>query len=425
MNPTYDFDRQLTAWLTDEAPPKAPMGVLDGALVRATSVSQRPAWLLPERWIPMQTTMRLATVSRTALYVMAVLVMALLLAVAAFVVGQQHLPPSIGLAGNGLIANDSSGQITLVSPTGDPVGTPLSKPTEIAVAPRFSPDGQKLAFFSIPRPADLPVSAPIEDQLDRVFETPASLVVVDVATGARTEIASNVPFFDAQIEWSHAGDALAYMYLFSGGRSNVRLVDLKGKDLGTIELADYPTWSPNDQQIAFRKPSQGVFVVDRNDTGDPTRVSSAYGNDDAFALSTWSADGTRLAYTAGDTPGYTVWTVNADGTNESQIGKVENGSQAIQPRFSPDGTRLSYLRVGPTIGQGLTTWVVANADGSDPHQFVTDLFATNGGWSPDGRYLLGYESGARKIVLVDAISGAIKRLGDAGTGNATWQRLAP
>ena len=92
MNPTYNLDRELTAWLTDEAPPKAPMGVLDGALARASTVGQRPAWLLPERWIPMQATMRMATVGRGAVYAILILVLAILLAVAVFVVGQQHLP---------------------------------------------------------------------------------------------------------------------------------------------------------------------------------------------------------------------------------------------------------------------------------------------------------------------------------------------
>jgi dipeptidyl aminopeptidase/acylaminoacyl peptidase len=423
MNPTNNLDRELATWLTEQAPPKAPLGVLDGALRQASTVGQRPAWLLPERWIPMQATMRLATFGRGTLYAMLILLLAILLAVAVFVVGQQHLPSPLGLAANGLIANDPQGQITLASSDGQTVRT-LSASTEIAVAPAFSPNGQKLAFWSIPRPTDLPPSSSMDDQLSRFYQTPSSLVVVDVANGARTTIASDVQLQDTPLAWSHGSDAIAYMVQFSGGYGKVEIKDLAGRSLGAVELADYPTWSPDDNLLAVRKPTQGVYVFNLA-SSELKQISQSYGMDDAFALPNWSPDGKRIAFYAGDTPGYTVWIVNVDGSGETKIADVQNGTQAFDPRFSPDGTRLAYLRTGPQIGQGPVTWVVANADGTNPHEFVTDLFPTNAGWSPDGHYLIGYQQYARQVVLINSATGSLLPIGAAGTGNVSWQRLAP
>src|SRR4051794_24992550 len=325
MNRNYDFDRQMTAWLTDEAPPKAPTGVLDGALDRATTVSQRPSWLLPERWIPMQATMRLATVSRGALYAMFILILAVLLAVAVFVVGQQHrLPPPVGVAANGVIADDSHGMITLISPTGEAV-RPLTDQTEIALAPAFSPNGNRVAFWSIPRPANVPTTAPIGDQFVRLASSPASIVIVDVASGTRSIVSTGLAMNEPSIQWSHASDAIAYVTAFSDGseHGSVHVASATGSPIATVELADSPSWSPDDKTILVRRWGQGVFAVDR-DGSNLRQLSHAYGIDYAFGSADWSPDGSKVAFFAGGLAGYSVYVVDADGSNETLVANVEN-----------------------------------------------------------------------------------------------------
>src|SRR6185436_4201131 len=291
---------------------------------RSANVAQKPAWRFVEAWIPRQATMRMATVSRGALYAVLILALALLLAVAAFVVGQQHrLPPTVGLAANGLIADDSNGQIRRISPTGDVVRT-ITDSRVIALAPAFSADGQKLAYWSIPRTVDLPLSAPIDDQWAAVQDSPASLMVVNVDGGSPTAIATNVDVNNPGLQWSHAGDVIAYEETFAtDAHANVVIASTTGAAPSVkISLVATPVWSPDDKLLALSRPNQGLFVVDR-DGNNLRPVGQAYGMDAAFGWPDCSPDGSKLVYFTGAAPGYTVHTINIEGSGDRLIAAAD------------------------------------------------------------------------------------------------------
>jgi Tol biopolymer transport system component len=179
--------------------------------------------------------------------------------------------------------------------------------------------------------------------------------------------------------------------------------------------------------IAFAKPAQGVFVANR-DGSNSRQVSKAYGLDLAFTLPEWSPDGTRIAFMAGDQPGYSIVVANVDGSGETTVAQPASGKQVYWPSFSPDGTKLAYQRVIKTVDNNdSVNWVVANADGSNPRQLPVELSPSQGGWSPDGRFLIGYSwiNDVQYVVLVDAASGSDQRVAVTGTDSASWQRLAP
>ena len=50
-----DADRRLSAWLESVAPAREPEHLLDTVLAQTARTSRRPAWRIPERWIPMTT----------------------------------------------------------------------------------------------------------------------------------------------------------------------------------------------------------------------------------------------------------------------------------------------------------------------------------------------------------------------------------
>ncbi len=65
MNTSDSFDRTVSEWLHADAEHRVP-DHLDAVLRRTRTERQRPAWSSLERWLPVQTTLRLAPVPRVA-----------------------------------------------------------------------------------------------------------------------------------------------------------------------------------------------------------------------------------------------------------------------------------------------------------------------------------------------------------------------
>ena len=112
MNQHQDFDLLMTAWMEADAPRREPDGLVDAVLAQTATTRRRPAWVFPERWLPMQLTIPRPYIPRTA-WILVVVALAVALAFAAIiVVGSRHrVPAPFGFAGNGLVAFDGGGQI--------------------------------------------------------------------------------------------------------------------------------------------------------------------------------------------------------------------------------------------------------------------------------------------------------------------------
>ena len=141
-----EFDRRLAAWFEADARTREPEGLLEATLTRIGRTRRLPAWLLPERWLPMQLTSRLQPVPSIA-GVLLVLGLILALAVAAVLIGsqRQRLDP-FGPAANGRIAFVSEGDIYTANPDGtDPVA--VISGADIDGRPVWSHVGSKVAFL--------------------------------------------------------------------------------------------------------------------------------------------------------------------------------------------------------------------------------------------------------------------------------------
>ena len=82
------FDRTVSDWLDVQAGRGSP-DYLDETLARTTRTRQRPWWASPERWLPVQTTLRLAPAPRVA-WLLAVLALVIALGAAVLVIGSRH-----------------------------------------------------------------------------------------------------------------------------------------------------------------------------------------------------------------------------------------------------------------------------------------------------------------------------------------------
>ena len=101
-----EFDRLMTAWFDAEARVHEPDDLLDRTISRTARTRPRPAWLLSERWIPMELTMRRVRSPRFTRYavILAVLILVTTLAIAVAVIGsQRRVPAPFGPARNGSI----------------------------------------------------------------------------------------------------------------------------------------------------------------------------------------------------------------------------------------------------------------------------------------------------------------------------------
>jgi TolB protein len=106
-----------------------------------------------------------------------------------------------------------------------------------------------------------------------------------------------------------------------------------------------------------------------------------------------SPDGRRIVFASvRDTPpaGHSqrseIYVMDVDGSNTRQLTDGEGGAE--QPRWSPDGTRVAFVRYDPATFRYRI--LVMNADGSNVHALITDSTASDVGpeWSPDGTKIL-------------------------------------
>jgi Tol biopolymer transport system component len=147
---------------------------------------------------------------------------------------------------------------------------------------------------------------------------------------------------------------------------------------------DYPAWSPDDSLIVYIHQDD----VDANENGvnEQVWVMNADGTNQ-HALTTgsapkdqvpdWSPDGTRIAYASGTGDDEGIWLMNADGSSPLQLSGCRQGDASpcaagsdFGPVWSPDGTRIAFLRAFQGLGKDDRPIYVMNADGSDQHRLM-------------------------------------------------------
>ena len=189
--------------------------------------------------------------------------------------------------------------------------------------PRWSPDGQWLAFTS--------------------FRTGMPTIYLrNVSTGAEKEVVrfggSKAPGgFSPDGAWLYAGvsqygNSDIYRVRVVGGAAE-KIVEGFGLDVS-------PSPSPDGRRIAFvsdRGGSPQVYVKTIGVAG-VTRISGGAG----YATSpSWSPAGDRIAYTARTGGRFIVATVAPDGSDTREVASAADGD-CEDPSFSPDGRSLVY-----------------------------------------------------------------------------------
>lgn len=426
MTVRSDLDRELAAYLEARQTSRAPDGLREAVLAELATTKQRPAWMTRERWLRAEVVDRFVP-TRRALGLIALLGLLVALAIAFVLVAgsRPRLPPPLGLARPGLIEFDEGGDLYVVKPDGTG-RTQITSGPDVDDRAVWSPDGTMIAYLS--ERADLSTAVVVVSSDGRRHVTLAENLA-DVGNLAWSTDSTRVAFggrFD--------GDHLVHIYV--GDATLGGVVQLGGPNL----FANEPSWSPDDQQIAFKRidptaddalRATGELWLMGSDGSNPHRLSSLGGGQNALVNTAWSPDGKSIAFLATINSAYDIFEISSDGRVIHNIS--ESPETEFWPSWSPDGTRIAFPRMSLTgVNQGIL--VVVDPDGSHP---VTPpgppVNSNTAVWSPDGKQLLAYAKDpdpSRDFNVALAIfdpSGRMPAISipEAMFTGASWQRLAP
>lgn len=228
------------------------------------------------------------------------------------------------------------------------------------------------------------------------------LVVTGGAVVAAVAVAS------ALAHASSPGSNGRIFYMSNGsGSYNIWSVNPDGSDptqlttqTSNAEGAMRPSVSGDGSKVSYMQfddvaqtNSSQIWIMNGNGTGQ-TQLTTTGDNVINFE-SGMSPNGSQVAFMRVDnnsaTTGYDVWIMNANGSNQTQLTNSTDDEKS--PEFSPDGTKIVYVRASGGANQ---IWLM-NANGTNQHVLLSSpgVQLTGPSFSPDGQ----------KIVYVDSVNG--------------------
>jgi TolB protein len=180
-----------------------------------------------------------------------------------------------------------------------------------------------------------------------------------------------------------------------------------------VDLALWPSLSPDGKQIAFyRIKDEGIYVANA-DGGDVHRILP-----NETCCVQWSRDSKHLLLVqgklkAGDTH---VKIINPDGTNPVEL---QLGVSPFNPAWSPDGSKVAYAACDQAERNKCGLFVY------DMESKASKMITTDGGgapqWSPRGDKIV-YRAGNPNVFVVNPDGSGLKQLtfGKSNDGQPVW-----
>ena len=162
------------------------------------------------------------------------------------------------------------------------------------------------------------------------------------ASGAPVRKLTDQPNFDYQPRWSPDGQRLAYVSVRENRQVIFTMRpdggDLKQLTANGVQNSE-PAWSPDGRRIAFRSERAGspeIFLM--NADGSDQRVLTT---GIRAVLPAWSPDGSKVVFTGTVENRANIYVVNADGSGQRQLTQSQSGNSRIA-FWSPDGKQIVF-----------------------------------------------------------------------------------
>lgn len=275
---------------------------------------------------------------------------------------------------------DKSGQleIYLLHVNGKDRPKKITSGPESKLAPRFSPDGARLAFaqdyggdenFDLfvydlrtrqtrnltpdtPDAINPEISwSPDGAQLAFTSSRAGSFAtyILEIETGAVHRVTRHA-YTDYGAEWSPDGRYLAVVANTRGQTHHTFIVDVASGATRPISGpkgpvdAIYPRWSPDSQRLAFSSFEPGLYSIFIYELGTGALQQITPSTYEAFNLD-WSPDGRHLVYTLNADGNEHLWIKDLQ-TSKVRFAGHRDGVHS-QPRFSRDGRTVFFIYNGP------------------------------------------------------------------------------
>ncbi|MBO9313732.1 MAG: S9 family peptidase [Chloroflexus sp.] len=311
--------------------------------------------------------------------------------------------------------------------------------------PRLSPDGRYVAVVWV-----------TVDRVGNSYHRHIALVPTDGSKPLRRFTRGKQ---DQQPRWSPDGQWLAFVSNRDDERGQIYLISVNGGEARQLTNhpngASDPAWSPDGRYIAFLAPVNAdeqaredagdsppppadawearrareqrqhdeelrtdprvitklpyrsgtsyfddrrrhIYVVEVNDDDTPATPRRLTSGDLHYSAPVWMPDGLALLSTATRDPEadslfayYDVMRIPLDGSRPQPL--TSAGFSYFDPRPSPDGRQIAFLRLNEArlLGEGRRVAIIP-ATGGEPHDLTahTDLNVEQFHWQPDGQGVL-------------------------------------